>query len=350
MKNKKLLSKFMAAVMACSMVFSLGSAMNVNAQEIEYKDGLPALQQVDDATKIAELEDDFTEGLKQYAITSFDDVKMDDSGIATLATGDSYENNNMPSTATTGRYNKLTHATIHDDNDVDWYKIDVLSSEKPVSLFLTNIPSNCDYDLYLVKYDSTNGITAAYANTESGTTSEAMYGYVEAGTWYVVVQASSSVENNYSTQSYTLYMGDYYRTGQHGYVDTGLNISFGYIAVGNTTPVYRGWYTYDLTNNISIPDDALVTKIYMTDSGNGAYWLGFYKMIAAGGQGVVLGEKIGQMDLMYSYDYSSDNRYYVKQPWLIGGHIIASTNFVWKPQILIAYEFGATVQNLRFLS
>lgn len=347
MKNKKLLSRLMATVMACSIAFSLGSAMTVNAQEIEGEDGLPALQQIDDAAKIAELEVNLSEGMKDYAITSFDDVKIDDSGIATLATGDSYETNNMPSTATTGRYNKVTYGTIHDDNDVDWYKIDVLSSEEPISIFLTNIPRNCDYDLYLVKYDSTNGITALYANTESGTTSEEMYGYVEAGTWYVVVQASSDVANNYSTSSYALYMGNYYRTGQHGYVDTGLDISFGYIAVGNTNPVYKGWYTYDLTNNTSIPNDAAVTKIYLTDSGNGAYWIGFYKMIAAGGQGTVLGDKIGQIDLMYSYD--SGNRYYVKQPWLIGGHIIASTNFVWEPQILIAYEFGATVQNLRFL-
>lgn len=347
MKNKKLLSRFMATVMACSMVFSLGNVMTVNAKEIESEDGLPALQQIDDVAKITELEADLSEGLREYAITSFGDVKIDDSGIATFATGDSYENNNLPSTATTGRYNKLTYATI-DEDDVDWYKIDVLSSEESISIFLTNIPSNCDYDLYLAQYDSTNGITALYANIESGTTSEAMYGYVEAGTWYVVVQPSSSVENNYSTSNYTLYMGDYYRTGQHGYVDTGLGISFGYIAVGNTTPVYKGWYTYDLTNNTTIPDDAMVTKIYLTDTGNGAYWLGFYKMVAAGGQGVVLDEKIGQIDLMYSDDTAS--KFYVKQPWLIGGHILASTSFVWEPHILIAYEFGATVQNLRFLS
>ena len=345
MKNKKFFSRLMATVMACFMAFSLGNVITVNAQEIE--DGLPALQKIEDAAETTELKANLSEGLKEYEITSFDDVMMNDSGIATIAAGDSYEPNNGPANATTGRYNKLTYATIQ-ENDVDWYKIDVLSSEEPISIFLTNIPSNCDYDLYLIQYDSTNGITAAYANTESGTTSEAMYGYVEAGTWYVVVQANSSIENNYSTSSYTLYMGDYYRNRQYGYVDTGLDISFGYIAVGNTTPVYKGWYTYDLTNNTSIPDDAMVTQIYLTDSGNGAYWLGFYKMLAAGGQGIQLEEKIGQMDLMYSDD--SANTLYVKQPWLIGGHIIASTNFIWEPQILIAYEFGATVQNLRFLS
>lgn len=71
-------------------------------------------------------------------------------------------------------------------------------------------------------------------------------------------------------------------------------------------------------------------------------------MVAAGEQGVVLDEKIGQIDLMYSDDTAS--KFYVKQPWLIGGHILASTSFVWEPHILIAYEFGATVQNLRFLS
>lgn len=344
MKSKKLICKLMASVMACSMAFSLGNAMIVNAQEIE--DGLPALQQIDDAAEIIELEEILSEGLKDYKITSFDDVMINDSGIAAIAAGDSYEANNGPAVATTGRYNKLTYASIHEANDVDWYKIEILDAEKPISVFLTNIPKNCDYDMYLVQYDATNGITAAYANTQSGTTAEELYGNVEkAGTYYVVVQPNTNVENNYSPSNYTLYMGDYYRNGQHGYVDTGFDISFGNIAVGNTNPVYRGWYTYDLTNNTSIPDDAIVTKIYLTGTGNGAYWLGFYKMMAAGGQGFQFEDKIGQMDLIYS----GDNQFYAKQPWLIGGHIIASTNFVWEPQILIAYKYGATLQNLRFM-
>ncbi len=69
------------------------------------------------------------------------------------AVGDSYEVNNGPSSATTGRYNTITNATIHDDNDVDWYKIEILNADTPISIVLTNIPNNCDYDLYLIKYD-----------------------------------------------------------------------------------------------------------------------------------------------------------------------------------------------------
>lgn len=91
---------------------------------------------------------------------------------------------------------------------------------------------------------------------------------------------------------------------------------------------------------------AIVTKIYLTDSGNGAYWIGFYKMMAAADQGIQLEQKIGQIDVMYS----GDNELLAKQRWLIGGNIIASTNFVWEPQILIAYKYAATISNMRFFA
>lgn len=200
--------------------------------------------------------------------------------------------------------------------------------------------------MYLVKYDDVNGISAIYYNLQTGNTSETLYGSVaEAGTYYVVIQPNSSVADNYSDTTYKLYAGDYYRTDQYGYVDTGLDIEFGYIPVGNTTPVYKGWYSYDLTNNPDIPDGSIVRKIYLMDNGNGGSWIGFYKMLAAGGQGIQLEEKIGQITLMYS----GDNELLAKQEWLIAGHLIASTYFTWEPDILISYKFPVTISNLRYL-
>lgn len=336
LKNK------VAMLLAFSMMVSLGSVATVNAAEMDNE--FPTLTEDSSIEEVPEVG-----SLDQFKGDAVDKIQMDDSGIALTAAGDSYEANNGPAVATSGRYNKITYASLHEANDVDWYTIEVLDASKPISVFLTNIPSGCDYDMFLVKYDSTQGITKMYYNIQTGTTAEELYGTVdEIGTYYVVVQAStsSSIENNFSSSNYTLYMGDYYRVGQYGYVDTGLDISFGYIAVGNTTPVYKGWYTYDLSNESSIPNDAIVTKIYLTDSGNGAYWIGFYKMMAAADQGIQLEQKIGQIDVMYS----GDNELLAKQRWLIGGNIIASTNFVWEPQILIAYKYAATISNMRFFA
>lgn len=335
LKNK------VAMLLAASMMVSLGSVATINAEEVNNE--LTTLAENSRLKEVVEIG-----SLEQFKSGSIDDVIMDNSGIAlAAATGDSYEANNGPTVATSGRYNKITHASLHDASDVDWYTIEVLDTSKPISIFLTNIPSGCDYDMYLLQYDSTNGITNMYYNIQTGTTSEELYGTVDKiGTYYVVIQASSSVENNFSPSNYTLYMGDYYRVGQYGYVDTGLDISFGHIAVGNQDPVYKGWYAYDLSNETSIPNDAIVTKIYLTGNGNGAYWIGFYKMMVAAGQGIQLEEKIGQIDVMYS----GDNQLIAKQKWLIGGNILASTNFVWEPHILIAYKYAATISNMRFLS
>lgn len=334
-----------AILLTVSMITSMSGILPVNAQELDTE--LPILEETGNYCEAEEVG-----SLEQYKADSFNDVILNDMGISLAdTTGDSYEANNGPAVATSGRYNKLTYASIHEENDVDWYTFEITDVSEPISVFLTNIPSGCNYDMYLVQYDSTNGITAMYYNIQSGNTSEYLYGTVsEAGTYYVVVQpdtSDTSIEDNYSSSNYTLYMGDYYRTGQYGYVDTGLDISFGYIAVGNTTAVYKGWYTYDMSNVTSVPDDAIATKIYLTDDGNGAYWLGFYKILAAGGQGIRLDEKVGQIDVMYTYD--EDNLLLVKQQWLIGGHILASTNFVWEPQILFAYKYGATISNLKFL-
>lgn len=345
MKTKKFISKLTASALACAMILSLGSTIPVHAQTIDEE--LPVLENSSDAEVIAEMNAQLSDAMNNCKSYDYEAIMISDYGIALAdATGDSYEANNGPAVATTGRYNKITYGTIHESNDVDWYEIEVVDAETPISVVLTNIPSNCNYDMYLVQYDDTNGITAMYNNVQTGTTSEELYGYVEeAGTYYVVVQPDTTLENNFSTSNYKLYAGNYYRTGSHGWVDTGIEISFGYLPVGNTTTSYSNWYSYNLANTTTIPDGAIVNKFYLDDNGNGAYWAGFYKALAANGQGVRLADQLGGIDLMYS----GDDEYLVKQQWLIGGYLNVSTNFVWEPRVLISYKFPATLQNLRFL-
>lgn len=263
--------------------------------------------------------------------------------------GDSYENNDGPDVATEGRYNKVTYASLHNENDADWYKMEIDDASEPISIILTNIPLNCDYDLYLVEYSTTSGIGDVYANTETGNTTESLIGYVnKSGTYYVVVQPSSTVENNYSTSNYKLYFGDYIREGTYGYTSTGISIDFGYIATGNTTPVYKYWYSYNLSNNSQIPDGALVDHFYLSSDGNGNSWVGFYKMLGYG-SGTNVATKSGGISLMYYADDSTTSYYPVKQNWLIGGYVSSSTYFTWQPKVRIVYMYGVTIDNLPYV-
>ena len=132
-----------AMLLAFSMMVSLGSVATVNAAEMENE--FSTLKESSSFEEVAEVG-----SLEQFKGDSIDKIKMDDSGIALTATGDSYEANNGPAVATKGRYNKITYASLHDANDVDWYTIEVLDTSKPISVFLTNIPSGCDYDMYLL--------------------------------------------------------------------------------------------------------------------------------------------------------------------------------------------------------
>ena len=342
MRNKKMMRKLMAFTLAGAVFLSLGSTIPVKAQTVG---DVSMLEETSDAELIAEMNDQLSTAMDKFESDDFSDIMMDDTDIALAdGTGDSYEANNGPAVATTGRYNQVTYASIHDANDVDWYKIEILDADNPISVLLTNIPSGCDYDMFLVQYNDTDGITKMYHNVQAGTSAENLGGFVdEAGTYYVVIQPDTSVENNFSTSSYKLYVGDYYRVGQYGWVDTGLDIQFGYRPVGTTTTYYSSWYSYDLTNNTSIPTGAIVNKIYLDDAGNDAYTGGFYKQIGDA-QGAIA-TKLGGIDLMYS----SDNEYYAKQEWFIRGYLQVSLSYEWEPRILIAYKYPVTIENARFL-
>lgn len=320
-------------MMTMSLMFLLCCTVSVQAQNVKDK-----------------VDDNIIPAMEQYEDFDFGKIKIDNNLISSYAVeGDVYGENNGSGIATDGRYNKLSFDTIHDENDVDWYALDVSSSSEPISVMLANIPNGCDYDLFIVKYDSTNGITELYHNLQAGTTSEALYGTLPAGKYYVVVQADPDVVNNYSDSNYKLYFGDYFVYGTYGYVDTGLDIDFGYVKPGNTTPVSRGWYTYDLTNNSQIPDDAMAEDIYLSSDGNGNSWIGFTKRLRANGSQTTFPDKTGGISVMFTYNPEENERIPVKQQWLIGGYLTSSTYFIWEPRIRFVYQFSATLDNIYYL-
>ncbi len=255
--------------------------------------------------------------------------------------GDIYEPNNGPAAATQGKSGSKVNATIHADTDVDWYGFQVTQADVNdgviYSFILTNIPIGCDYDMYLL--DET---FAGYADLQSGNTTEQFYlTFNTAGTYYVAVQS----DLGYSDSAYTLYFGRTYKSGYRSYTDTGLTYNFGNIPLGNTTEMFTGWLSYNLTNATDIPDSAIVERFYLTDHGNGAYWIGLSKWLAA--QNGDIYKQYGGILLM---DMNYGNNYYVKQNWSIRGSIIHSNYFVWTPKVAIEYQYPVIPQNLRFIN
>lgn len=341
--KKKILSKGTAMVLSFAMLLTLASSVPVNAKETEglvAEEAIITTESVTDGLKLLEPE----ETIEVQSILSKDEEIMN---ILTV-NSDQYEDNNSPENATTGRYNLVSYANLDSDDDEDWYEMDIDSSV-PVSIILTNIPANCDYNLYLVEYSATSGYGDIYSSELTGNQSESIIGYVNhSATYYVVVMRNLNISNNYSTSNYKLYFGDYVRYKTYGYVNTGLNIDFGYVKSGNTTPVYKYWYSYNLTNSDLIPDGALVDSIYLSSDGNGNSWTGFYKMLGYG-TNTSIATKSGGISLMYSADDDQALYYPVKQNWLIGGYLTSSMYFTWQPKIRFVYMYGVTLDNVVFV-
>lgn len=340
-------TRFLTGILTLAIFLSAGNSFPTNAMSINTTSDLNTDDNV--LKEKVSLKDDLTT-LKKCTKNNLKSSIVKNKDISFLAeTGDGYEVNDGPDTATTGRYNLVTYASLHDTDLADWYEMDISDASEPISIVLTNIPANCDYDVYLVEYSPTTGIGDVYANISTGNASEELIGYVQkSGTYYVVVQPSDGIENNYSDSNYKLYFGDYIRTKSYGYESTGLNIDFGYVKPGNTTPVYKYWYAYDLTNSTQIPDGAAVDSIYLSSDGNGNSWVGFYKMLGYG-NGATLATKSGGISLMYSVDENATQYYEAKQKWLIGGYVSSSTYFIWQPKMRIVYLYGVNLNNLRFV-
>ncbi|MCL1816473.1 MAG: peptidoglycan DD-metalloendopeptidase family protein, partial [Clostridiales bacterium] len=110
-----------------------------------------------------------------------------------VSAGDRYEPNDTMATATSIANNAtITDANIHVSTDVDYYKF-TLTSTSNVTVNLSNIPVNCDYDLKL--YDSANvlkGSSAAAGNNPENITTT-----LNAGTYYIYVYPYKGSSSDY---------------------------------------------------------------------------------------------------------------------------------------------------------
>jgi hypothetical protein len=112
--------------------------------------------------------------------------------------GDTYEPNNSFAEA----YGPLQSGTVYQsyvwtDSDEDFYQVDVPAGSTGLVAGLSNIPANCDYDLYL--FDGQNQLVES--STASGNADESLSGVgLAAGTYYLEVTpwAGSSQSQPYS--------------------------------------------------------------------------------------------------------------------------------------------------------
>ncbi|MEE1258407.1 MAG: hypothetical protein UHN47_18170 [Lachnospiraceae bacterium] len=329
MKVKRVLS----LVLILSMMFSMPvlAAEDVRA-EVEYKQADEIL--MTDLTNEKEV-------VSENSFKSSENIKdrfknTVERNVFSRSIGDAYESNNSEKTATVGMSGKKVSATIHANGDVDWYKLEVVDTSIPYAFVLMNIPTGCDYDMALFSED----LKSAYYQFQEGNTLEEFYIYLnEPGTYYVAVQPYSG----YSSYPYTLYFGSAYKYGDTGWRDSNLEFDFGYIPQGNKYYTTVAPQYYNLTNDISIPDGAVMTDLYMNNHGNGGDWGGFYKYIKEpSGYGM---ELLGNIECFNVPDMA----YYVKQNWAIWGKVLYSYNFTWEPSIYIGYKYVVTPQTMRFV-
>jgi hypothetical protein len=271
------------------------------------------------------------------------------SNLKTLAsatdpyTPDKYEPNNNSGVATSGIKNQVIQANLNSATDEDWYKIDITQSDLDANggvaaALLTNIPNNCDYDLYILQI-LPNGQIAGLQSEQTGNSPEAIYFNCKPGTYYAVVDAKNGIENNFSQQNYSFYFGGAYKSGTTGYMDLGMRFNFGNNNYGSSGPWLSPYQEIDLSNASFIPNQALISKLYISDDSNGAYWIGFYKLVNG----------IEQMGGFQSPLPLAENQYAAKELYQVQGKITRSDGFIWQPKMRIDYLYPVTLDNLHFL-
>lgn len=246
--------------------------------------------------------------------------------------GDQYESNDSIATATNGLQGQVVNATIHSATDVDFYKFEVLNND-PISILLYNIPYGCDYDLYLFNSDQSGW----YTDFQDGTTAETFYIYLDdPGTYYVAVDSYSG----YSDSPYSLYFGKSYVDKGTEWMDPNMSFPFGNVPYGTTKTLAA--QNFNLTNNNSIPDGAVVTSFHLTSHGTGGTYGGFTKYVKPGNGATV--SALGGIEVI-----TLPPNTLVKQNWQIWGSVQYSNYFTWEPQILIQYQFFVTPITAHFV-
>lgn len=257
----------------------------------------------------------------------------DEPALASVA-GDQYEPNNSFATATSGLMGRKIAATLY-EGDVDWYEINITDTSLDYAFILMNIPNGCDYDMVVVNSDG-----AGYAKFQEGTTAESFYlTFNEIGTFYVGVQAYSG----YSTSPYWLYYGPAIQNGSTGWRDPGLSYNFGNVPRGSSAKSVPA-QNINLTNDSSIPDGAVLSKIRITDEGTNREWAGFYKYLRTSSGNTF--SQIGNLEVMTI----PEDQYYVKQNWSLWGTVQYSQYFTWQPRYFIEFKFVVAPQTLFYVN
>ncbi len=165
-------------------------------------------------------------------------------------TEDTYEPNNTFATATTISNNaSISMANIHTESDIDCYKFNI-STPMVVSISLSNIPTNCNYDLSL--YNSSYGQCGASSNT--GNFSEAITFTASIGSYYIMVRScygSSPTKYHLTLSSSISYTPDSYE--QNDTPSTATYISTpSYLYASIHTSVDVDYYAFALDNPRSV--------------------------------------------------------------------------------------------------
>ena len=215
------------------------------------------------------------------------------------------------------------------------YELNITDTSLDYAFILMNIPNGCDYDMVVVNSDG-----AGYAKFQEGTTAESFYlTFNETGTFYVGVQAYSG----YSTSPYWLYYGPAIQNGSTGWRDPGLSYNFGNVPRGSSAKSVPA-QNINLTNDSSIPDGAVLSKIRITDDGTNREWAGFYKYLSTSSGNTF--SQIGNLEVMTI----PEDQYYVKQNWSLWGTIQYSQYFTWQPRYFIEYKFVVAPQTLFYVN
>lgn len=124
-----------------------------------------------------------TNATKYYYKVSTIGSARSSSEIDYFYTLDRYENNNTKATAYTISYAGQEFAgTIHSPDDVDYYKVN-LSVPGIMYLSLEDVPSNCDYDLYLTDED----MNLIASSTYGVGSDEYIEFFVQPGRYYICI-------------------------------------------------------------------------------------------------------------------------------------------------------------------
>lgn len=177
--------------------------------------------------------------------------------VSTLSLTDPYETNDDISTAAAMPSDTI-YANIGYADDVDFYTKS-FSQGQSIAVSLKNIPSGCDYDLYLA--DINGNVLASSEN--GGNSNELILGTINTTATYIVGIIPYSGYND--SQNYTLYAGDAVKTGTGS---NWYNLAKLQLNYANTLSSVD---TLDLTNDSSIPTGATVTSMYLYGSYTGNF-------------------------------------------------------------------------------